>query len=100
MILNISDRFRRHSMSGESSNAVQLVHDCDNLMKNSRLSLYGEVAILRPDAQTAQSNVSLLNKLRTDLSFLVERLSSTEKLTYLRCCENEKEARAWDSTEP
>jgi hypothetical protein len=38
--------------------------------------------------------------LRIDLSFLIERLSSTEKVTYLRCCENEKATTMWESTEP
>jgi hypothetical protein len=69
-------------------------------MKNSTLSLYEEVGMLRCEAQKARTNVGLLNKLTSDLSFLIDRLSSAEKVTYLRCCENEKETRIWESTEP
>jgi hypothetical protein len=87
-------------MSDENGNYLQLVRNCDNLLKNSRLSLYEEVERLNCDTQKARNNVGLLNKLTSDLSFLIDRLSSTEKKTYLGCCENEKETRMWESTEP
>jgi hypothetical protein len=100
MNLTISNGTRGRSMLDERTDVLALLHDCDNLMKNSRLSLYGDVAMLKRDAKTARSNRSLLSKLRTDLSLLIERLSSTEKLTYLQCCENDKETRTWVLTEP
>jgi hypothetical protein len=78
----------------------QIIRTCDNLMKNSRLSLYDEVGMLRSEVEKARSNGGLLNKLTSDLSFLIDRLSSAEKMTYLRCCENDKETRIWESTEP
>jgi hypothetical protein len=78
----------------------QTIRACDNLMKNPKLTLYEEVEGLKRDAQKARNNVGLLNKLTSDLSFLIERLSSAEKVIYLRCCENDKETRIWDSTEP
>jgi len=84
----------------QNSSYRQMIRACDNLMKNSKLSLYEEVGMLRCEAQKARTNVGLLNKLTSDLSFLIDRLSSTEKATYLRCCENEKETRIWESTEP
>lgn len=87
-------------MPNENKNYLQLIRNCDNLMKNSKLSLYEEVEILRREAQKGSTNVGLLRKLRIDLSFLIDRLSSTEKVTYLECCENEKKKRSWDSTEP
>jgi len=87
-------------MPDDDRNYVQLVRNCDNLLKDSRLSLYEEVETLRREAQKARTNVALLKKLRSDLSFLIDRLSSTEKVTYLHCCENEKEIGIWDSTEP
>jgi hypothetical protein len=87
-------------MPNDDRNYVQLVRNCDDLMKNAKLSLYEEVERIKRDAQKAQTNVGLLKKLRIDLSFLIDRLSTTEKVTYLRCCVNEKETRNWDSTEP
>jgi len=87
-------------MSDDDRNYLLLVRDCDNLLNDSRLSLYEEVETLRREAQKARTNVGLLKKLRSDLSFLIDRLSSTEKVTYLRCRENDKETRMWESTEP
>jgi len=87
-------------MSNENTIYLQLVRNCDNLMKNPKLSLYEEVERLKREAHKARTNAALLKKLRTDLSFLSDRLSSTEKVNYLRCCENEKEIGIWDSTEP
>jgi hypothetical protein len=87
-------------MSNENTIYLQLVRNCDNLVKNPKLSLYEEVERLKREAHKARTNAALLKKLRTDLSFLIDRLSSTEKVTYLRCCENEKEIGIWDSTEP
>jgi hypothetical protein len=87
-------------MLDQNRNYVQLVRNCDDLMKNAKLSLYEEVELIKREAQKAQTNVGLLRKLRIDLSFLVDRLSSTEKVTYLRCCENQKATRMWESTEP
>jgi len=78
----------------------QTIRACDNLMKNPKLSLYEEVERLKRDAEKARNNVGLLNKLTSDLSFLIGRLSSAEKVIYLRCCENDKETGIWDSTEP
>jgi hypothetical protein len=78
----------------------QVMRACDRLMENSKLSLYEEVEMLKRETQKARSNAGLLHKLTTDLSFLIERLSSKEKLTYLRCCENDKQMKVWDSTEP
>jgi hypothetical protein len=78
----------------------QTIRACDNLMKNPKLTLYEEVEGLKRDAQKARNNVGLLNKLTSDLSLLIDRLSSAEKVIYLRCCENDKETRIWDSTEP
>jgi hypothetical protein len=87
-------------MLDQNRNYVQLVRNCDDLMKNAKLSLYEEVELIKREAQKAQTNVGLLRKLRIDLSFLIDRLSSTEKVTYLRCCENQKATRMWESTEP
>jgi len=87
-------------MLDKNRNYLQLVRNCDDLMKNAKLSLYEEVELIKRDAQKAQTNVGLLRKLRIDLSFLIDRLSTTEKVAYLRCCENEQETRIWDSTEP
>jgi hypothetical protein len=87
-------------MLDQNRNYVQLVRNCDDLMKNAKLSLYEEVELIKREAQKAQTNVGLLRKLRIDLSFLIDRLSSTEKVTYLRCCENEKATSMWESTEP
>jgi hypothetical protein len=87
-------------MLDQNRNYVQLVRNCDDLMKNAKLSLYEEVELIKREAQKAQTNVRLLRKLRIDLSFLIDRLSSTEKVTYLRCCENEKATSMWESTEP
>jgi hypothetical protein len=78
----------------------QMIGACDRLMKNPKLSLFEEVEMLKRETQTARTNAGLLNKLTSDLSFLIDRLSSKEKLTYLRCCKNDKEMGAWDSTEP
>jgi hypothetical protein len=78
----------------------QTIRTCDNLMKNFKLSLFEEVGMLRSEAQKARSNGGLLNKLTSDLSFLIDRLSSTEKMTYLSYYENDKETRIWESTEP
>ena len=87
-------------MLDQNRNYVQLVRNCDDLMKNAKLSLCEEVELIKREAQKAQTNVGLLRKLRIDLSFLIDRLSSTEKVTYLRCCENQKATRMWESTEP
>jgi hypothetical protein len=79
----------------------QLITACDNLMKNSKLSLYEEVGVIKAKAHSAKANdVGILNQLTSDLSFLIDRLSSTEKRTYLGCCEAGKVTKMWDSTEP
>jgi hypothetical protein len=78
----------------------QLITACDNLMKNSKLSLYEEVEVLKAKAQNARSNPGILNHLTSDLSFLIDRLSGAEKSAYLSCCEDGKATRIWDSTEP
>jgi hypothetical protein len=78
----------------------QMITACNNLMKNSRLSLYEEVEMLRRKAQKSRSDGVVLNALNGDLSLLIDRLSTAEKVTYLRCCENEIATRAWESTEP
>ena len=77
-----------------------MITACDNLMKNSKLSLYKEVEILKTKAQSARTNAGGLNQLTSDLSFLIDRLSSAEKRTYLSCCEDGKATKMWDSTEP
>jgi len=69
-------------------------------MKNSKLSLYEEVEILKTKAQMARTNAGVLNQLTSELSFLTDRLSSKEKRTYLGCCEDGKATKMWDSTEP
>ena len=69
----------------------QLITACDNLMKNSKLSLFEEVGAIKAKAHNARTNdVGILNQLTSDLSFLIDRLSSTEKRVYLSCCENGK----------
>jgi hypothetical protein len=78
----------------------QMITACDTLMKNSTLSLYGEVAIIKAKVRKARANDGVLKQLTSDLSFLVDRLSSSEKRTYLSCCEDGKETKMWDSTEP
>jgi hypothetical protein len=79
----------------------QLITACDNLMKNSKLSLYEEVGAIKAKAHNARTNdVGILNQLTSDLSFLIDRLSSKEKRTYLGCCEDGKMTKMWDSTEP
>ena len=70
----------------QNSSYWQTIRACDNLIKNPKLSLYEEVEKLKRDAEKARNNVGLLNKLTSDLSFLVERLSSAEKVIYFRCC--------------
>jgi hypothetical protein len=77
-----------------------MITACDNLMKNSKLSLYEEVEILKGKALKAESNVGVLTQLTSDLSFLIERLSGPEKRTYLSCCENQEATSLWASTEP
>jgi hypothetical protein len=79
---------------------LQMITACDNLMKNSKLSLYKEVKVLKAKAQNARSNPGVLNRLTSDLSFLIDRLSSAEKRTYLGRCEDGKATKMWDSTEP
>ena len=69
---------------------LQMITACDNLMKNSKLSLYEEMEILKTKAQIARTNAGVLNQPTSDLSFLIDRLSSTEKRTYLGCCEDGK----------
>jgi hypothetical protein len=78
----------------------EMITACNNLVQNSQLSLYEEVEMLRSEAQKSRNNFGLLKKLNCDLSFLIDRLSSAEKLTYLRCCENVKAISNWESTEP
>jgi hypothetical protein len=79
---------------------LQMITACDNLMRNSKLSLYKEVEILKAKARNAKTNSGVLNQLTSDLSFLIDRLSSTEKRTYLGCCEDGKVTKMWESTEP
>jgi hypothetical protein len=78
----------------------EMIKACNNLMQNSKLSLYEEVEMLRSEAQKSRNNLGLLKKLNCDLSFLIDRLSRAEKLTYLRYCENVKAISNWESTEP
>ena len=78
----------------------QTIRACDNLMKKPKLSLYEEVEGLKRNAQKARNNVGLLNRLTSDLSFLIDRVSSAEKVICLRCCANDKETRIGDSTGP
>ena len=77
----------------------QMMTACDNLMKNSKLSLYEEVGIIRAKAHNARTNV-ILNQLTSDLSYLIDRLSSAEKRIYLSCCGDGKATKMSDSTEP
>jgi hypothetical protein len=78
---------------------VHMITACDNLMKNPRLSLYEEVEMLKCEAQKAQTDPGVLKVLTSDLSFLIDRLSSGEKQTYLRFCEDQNATRIWDATE-
>jgi len=84
----------------DNSKYRQLITACDNLMRNSKLSLYEEVELLKAKAQDARNNPGVVNQLTSDLSFLTDRLSSTEKRTYLSCCEDGKVTKMWDSAEP
>ena len=78
----------------------QLITACDNLMKNSKLSLYEGVGVIKAKAHNARTNVGILNQLTSDLTFLIDRLSSAEKRVYLSRCEDGKATKMWDSTEP
>jgi hypothetical protein len=78
----------------------QMITACENLMKNSKLWLYEEVEILKSKALRAKSDAGVLNQLTSDLSFVIDRLSSQEKRTYLSCCENQEATSLWASTEP
>ena len=70
----------------------RLILTCDNLMKNPKLSLYEEVEIIRAKALRCEADPGILKELSSDISFLIERLSSREKQTYVSCCEDGKES--------
>jgi hypothetical protein len=50
-------------MSDDNPQYRQMITACDNLMKNSKLSLYEEVEILKGKALQAESNVGVPNEL-------------------------------------
>jgi hypothetical protein len=87
-------------MSDQKPQYAQLVTACDHLLNNPKLSLYEEVELLKAHAHQAKSKPGVLNQLSRDFTFLIERLSSDEKQTYLRCCEYGKDGDLWASTEP
>jgi hypothetical protein len=87
-------------MSEDQNNYLRLTNECDKLMKNTRLSLYEEVEIIREKACKAQADGPVLNELASNLSGLIERLSSREKEIYVSNCEDAKGIALWSETEP
>jgi len=54
-------------MSDDDRNYLLLVRDCDNLLNDSRLSLYEEVETLRREAQKARTKRECGNRLSPKL---------------------------------
>jgi hypothetical protein len=87
-------------MSTDNPAYGQVIKACDDLMKNPKLSLYEEVEIIKGKARGENASPEVLGQLSRDLSFLIERLPGEEKRRYVSRCEDGKETKLWDSTEP